>query len=517
MLVALLATTTMFADADSGWNEPKKFSPVTNGEELYDVHTVVAADGSAYASSSITKELSFGGYTLTPAIAGSTCIVKYDSEGNEKWAILFSGANSLNGLAVDADGALYATGMIAESSVEFIGTDGNSKTLSNPTKYDPDWGMDVVSGYAAYIVKITPAGVITDAVTVDPSGPEVTYWGEARISPNKIVVDNGKVYVSCFYQGEVPALSWTGRYVMGMDFDTFETQIWGDIPSAGLFTVNSSDLSGLTGLANLQATINADVIYDENPLQCAPEAFTFVVSSGLVGVGFFGWGNVTLSVPGQEAKNFSFEMQGGGVNEHALVMSLLTDINNMTKIFHATPYDNQGFAQYNLMADVTGTNVILGGTFYGSFPLDNTVTKDKNTSFVASVPMMSTGSGWAKINEAEEESFATGMIVTPEEIHAATKAYNFTYDTSVGTLKGSEGKGYNDASISNDTYVSLVYTEGTDVCVMEIHMNPSAVTEVKAASAVGTKFYSIGGMEIAAPQKGLSIVKTADGVVKIAK
>ena len=173
MAVALMTSVAMFAD--TGWQEDRRFTPVTAYSELSSIHTTVAADGSVYASSSITTEMSFAGKTLTPTAEGSTCVVKYDKDGNEIWAILFSGSNALRAMTVDADGNLYVAGTVTGEKTEFIGTDGISQTVINPTKYDEMWGETVVSGKAAYIVKITADGVITAAHQENPAGISVMH------------------------------------------------------------------------------------------------------------------------------------------------------------------------------------------------------------------------------------------------------------------------------------------------------------------------------------------------------
>ncbi|MBR1839699.1 MAG: hypothetical protein IJ782_03815 [Prevotella sp.] len=525
MATALMTSVAMFAD--TGWTEDRRFTPVTASYELSSIHTTVAADGSVYASSSITTEMTFGGKTLTPTADGSTCVVKYDKEGNEQWAILFSGSNSLRAMTVDATGNLYVAGTVTGEATEFIGTDGNSKTITNPTKYDDMWGEYVVTGKAGYIVKVTADGAIAATQSVSPVGPEATvYYGEPRVNPNKIVVDGSNVYVSCFYAGSVESLGWEGRYTTCLNFDTFETDYYGDLSGAGVFSVSSSDLSGVKNVANLKATADYDIL-DDGGFGCSPDAFSFVAKSGFVGVAFIGWGNLTLSTPTQSVP-FSFDRQGNGLNEHALVLSMLTDIEHASLTYHSAAQDNE-YPEYNLFGEMVGTDIILGGTFSGQLPLDNskysksteTENKYKNAAFIASITPMSNTVNYALPVEAEEESYATGLIVTGEESHLGTENAVYHYKTADGANAGEPMDfGVLDGAQINDEYVSIVYTEKdkTDVRVYAIPMGEaSAVEAVKAADAAGAKYYTIDGVEIAAPQQGISLVKTADGVKKIVK
>lgn len=515
-LVALVCAMNVFAE--NSW-VMKKFTPVTSTASS--VHTTVAGDGSVYVSSSVDKDFNFANKVVV-ATTTSTCVVKYDKSGDEIWAISFNGKNNVRAMTVDTDGNLYVAGTVTGDQTEFIGTDGNSKTIVNPTRYDEMWGEEVVSGFAGYIIKIDSDGKILAAQQVNAAGPESGYWGEARVNPNKIVVDNGKVYVSCFYNGAVESLGWEGRYVTMLDFDTFETCYVSDIPGAGVFSLSSTDLTGMTSVANVMATTDADMLDDG--LQCGPEAFSFVTMSGMVGVAFIGWGNETLTVPGQTPKNFSFEVNGGGLNEHALVLSMTSNIENMSLVYHAAPQDKE-YTQYNLFGEMSGTNIILGGTFSGQFPLDNSKysksageeNKYNHASFLATISPMTKTVSYSWVNEAEDESFTNGMVVTGEETHVGTDAKVYHFKTSDGTAKGSESMAILDAAQFNDQYVALVSTDGADVVTMFQEMSPSAVQSVKAAGAEGAKYFGIDGTEIPAPQKGISIVKTADGVKKIVK
>ncbi len=517
-LVAVVCAMNVFSE--DSW-VVKKFTPVASASDAGSVYTTVAGDGSVYVSSAVNQDFTFAEKVINAATT-STCVVKYDKSGDEIWAISFNGKNDVRAMTVDTDGNLYVAGTVKGEATEFIGTDGNSKIISNPTKYDEMWEETVITGFSGYVVKIDSDGKILATQQVNPAGPESGYYGEARVNPNKIVVDNNKVYVSCSYNGAVESLGWEGRYVTMLDFDTFETSYFGDIPGAGVFSLSRADLTQPTSMANVMATTDADMLDDG--LQCGPEAFSFVIMNGMVGVAFIGWGKETLTVPGQTPKDFSFDVQGGGLNEHALVMSMTSDIEHMSLVYHAAPQDKE-YTQYNLFGEMSGTNIILGGTFSGQFPLDNSKSsksageenKYNHASFLASISPMTSSVNYSWVNEAEDESFTNGMVVTGEETHVGTNAAVYHFKTSDGTAKGSESMTILDAAQFNDQYVALVSTDGADVVTMFQEMSPSAVQKVKAAQAGEAKYYSIDGMETAAPQKGVSIVKTADGVKKIIK
>jgi hypothetical protein len=199
------------------------------------------------------------------------------------------------------------------------------------------------------------------------------------------------------------------------------------------------------------------------------------------------------------------------MNEHAMVC--VNGSADLSMIFHADKHD-KSYVPYNLVGgDFVDGYSYLGGTFFGNFPLDNSVTKDKNTSFVASIKMSDCSVNWAKANEVESE--ARCMIVAGEEIHAATADAHYVFRTSDGDLKKAENQGFNDASCYNDQYCSTIFTQENSVIVFCPMMNPSGINETSALKNGAAKYYNVNGVELSAPQKGLNIVKTADGVKKI--
>ena len=86
MLVALVATVTLSAkdgEEMEGWQ--KSFTPVANADDLAGIHTAVAGDGSVYASTTYNQTFSFAGKPVTdPEGLLSSCVVKYDAQGNEQ-------------------------------------------------------------------------------------------------------------------------------------------------------------------------------------------------------------------------------------------------------------------------------------------------------------------------------------------------------------------------------------------------------------------------------------------------
>lgn len=497
VLVAFLATVSVSAQ-NEGWQ--KSFAPVANADDLAGVHTAVAGDGSVYASTTYSQSFTVGDITVAdPEGLTSSCILKFDKDGNAKWAVTLAGKCKINAMTVDADGTLYVAGEYTDA-VTLSGTSGTKDLSGNPSKT------------SAFVAKVNADGVFADAASFTPTAnvPEgYEDWCELGIYPNKIVIDANKVLVSCMFKGDVAELEWQGSYV-----DAF-MMAYMDNRSAGVFMLDKADLSNPTSVATIQHTGRiVDQMMED--IQDFPDAIDFVVYGGIPHIAFIGWGNLTLTTPAG-SQPFSFEMAGDGNNEHALVL-VNAVAPSQPKIFHASA-NSYGGAIYNLVdATIAGDNCILGGTFYGNFPLDNTVTKEVNSSFVASIKMSDCSVNWAKAND--EESQATCMIVTGEEIHASTDKATYVFKTANGELKSEQtmNQSFNDADCYNDKYVSTIYTNGTNVVVFSPKMNPSGIEAIKAAAKTGAaKIYNVNGVELSAPQKGLNIIKTAEGTKKIMK
>ena len=520
MLVALVATVTASAKEEF-WE--KSFSPVAKQADLAGVHTAVASDGSVYASSTYDQVFEFAGKNITdPEGLLSSCIVKYDANGEEKWAISLVGACTINAMAVEGDGTLYVAGKTTDEKVVVTSTDNSQTEIENPTAYDIMADAEMVSGYSAFVAKINADGVLQALKVVSPTSAipdELMCFDPSAITPTKIVIDGDKVYVSCAFGGNVAELGWEGAY---LSMDGWMGQ---DLKSYGLFSLAKADLSGLTSVAKVQreplvATYNEG---EQEDVQNTPDAFNFGLYNGKAVMTFIGWGDLKLT-SGGVSKVFSFAVanDGTGMNEHGMVCT--NGSADRSTVFHAEKHD-KSYVPYNLIGgEFINGNSIMGGTFYGNFPLDNNITRDKNTSFVASIDMATCGVNWVAVNEVESQ--ATSMVVIGDEVHASTEAANYTFDLTTGALKETGDIIYEDMDVYNNQYfcgisiepevaVEDVVTTPAKVIVKGASTGASAINETKALKNGAAKIYNLNGVELSAPQKGLNIIKTTDGVKKV--
>ena len=516
MLVAFMATMTAFASAEEeGWQ--KSFTPVAAASDLDGVCTAVASDGSVFASSTYNQAFTLGDVTVAdPEGLTSSCVLKFDKDGNAKWVVTLLGKCYVRAMVADTDGRLYVAAQSQDTKVVCTGTDGKHYEIDNPA--GELYGLP----YPAFILRIDANGAIaaTKTIATVPNAELLSSFmyfpekGDIYVRPLDMSIDGDNLYVSANFTGDNYDLGWYGSILNYFDV------MYVDNKSCGIFSL-TKELGALQSELVVQ---NSDAIsYNQH----FPEAIGFVAKDGKVFAGFIGFGNLTAKTPAGSAP-FEFEMatDESGNAEHPFVM-LRTDHPTDAKIFHAAMHSRLN-APYNVVgATMNGTNFYMSGTFYGNFPLDNSkyaVEKGEDpethvmsygtSSFVACIDGERNVS-WSWVNPAESK--ATCMIVTGEETNAATEAAMYRLKTATGELKDTRNQGYEDADVYNDQYVSTVYTKDNSVTVFSPKLKPSGIETMKAEKNGNAKYYNLNGVELNGAQKGLNIIKTENGVKKVVK
>jgi hypothetical protein len=530
VLVAVVATVTASAD-EKTWH--KNFSPVALQKDLKGVHTAVAGDGSVYASSTYNQAFTAGDITVAdPEGLTSSCILKFDKDGNAKWVVTLLGKCEISAMTADTDGTLYVAGNSKDEKVVVTGVDGKHYEIVNPVGFDAFYD-EVIKANVGFVAMISKDGLVQviktiipeldatiatitgdpyemgmDFVIYDISGNDPMY-----VIPTKIMLDGDRVYVAATYTGDVPELGWDGAY---LNYGGMDAMIW-DVRSKGVFSLNKDDLGDPASVAVVAPTETVQTVS-----QYAPMGFDFVVYQGVPHVAFFGWGDLTLKTAAG-SQPFSFEVGAEDV-ENALVLANVNAPAN-AKVFHAA-MNAYLAAVYNLVdATIVGENCILGGTFYGNFPLDNSVTKEANTSFVASLKMSDCSVNWTATNEVE--SYATSMVIIGNDVHASTETANYTFALATGALKDTGDIAYEDmdvcdlyfggVSIEPEVTADDVVTTPAKVVVTGALAEAAGISTAKAVKTGAAKIYNVNGVELSAPQKGLNIIKTAEGTRKVIK
>ncbi len=372
-LTAFVVALTTFAEKQLDEDWASSFTPVSDSTELKGVHTAAATDGMVYVSSTYNQTFTFAGKEVAdPEGLTSAVIVKYNKEGEELWAVTLFGNAVVHAMDTDAEGNLYAAGNFMEE-VSYTGADGASATIASAGVYSAFIAKISKDGKFETVKVITPKVNETIASAVSEWGdPLYGMWDPIYVTPNKIQVDGDKVYVSAKYMGDVADFGWKGSYIDVAGF------MYTDNYSMGVFSMNKADLSGETNVANVQMTgIIADTQY-------YPEALNFVAENGIVYVGFIGFQKLTLTTAAG-AENFSFAATDEGAMEHAFVLATIR-ATTTTKTYNAAAHGKL-YTPYNLLMEMNGENLIIGGTIHGELPFDNQKTTGELASdiFMASV------------------------------------------------------------------------------------------------------------------------------------
>lgn len=488
-LMAIIATMTASAE----WTV--SFEPVSDAAELKGIHTATAADGSVYVSSSYNQVFSFAGKSVADTEGlTSACIVKYSATGEELWAVSMEGAATVYALDTDADGTLYVAGNFTDV-VKYTGADGVSAEMTSETVYSAFVAKISADGKVEATKVFTPE--VNEAVASavgDPWGmgfeePLYTMWDPIYIAPNKIQVEGDKVYVSAKYMGDVTELNWKGSYI-----DMFG-MMYSDNYSMGIFSLNKTDLTSATSVANVQMT---GIISDT---QYFPEAMSFVAENGTVYVGFIGFANLTLTTT-DKTEDFTFATTEDGNMEHAFVLATIGETTT-TKTFNAATHGKLA-TPYNLFMESNGDNLIIGGTYFGELPFNNEVVTETTDLFVASVKKADNTTNWAYTSETETEAIC--MTINKNAFIAATTG-NHTVDMTTG-----------EATVAEQVFcatdgATLVYTEENKVCISNTASTDAGIEETISTIESGIN-YNLAGQPVDNNYKGFVIVNGKKYLVK---
>lgn len=463
-MMATLAIFTAFAEEGEMGKWKKSFTPVVNEDDMGGVCLAQAPDGSVYVASKQSKDFSFAGTTAQASeISGSSVIVKYDAEGTEVWSTPLLGNATVTYMKVDEDGALYVAGTFTGSVHYYLGGNDGIQFMTSD---------DV---FSAFVGKVNADGGGFDRMKVLTPTPDTSvtenfedgyfYWSEEPISitPNNIQIDGDKVYVSAKYYGDVQELGWKGAYVNS-------DGLAADVASYGVFSLSKSDLSSPASVATLRQT-------EEVPStgMSQPEAFNFAVMDGTLFVGFFAYGNVTLTTAAAGSKSFSYERGDAesGLKEHALVLAMTLGSSLISKEYKtAEMHANEALGIYNILPPVMQDGTLfVAGSFFGNFPLDTNITNNAITTFLVSYSPLQNQFNWINTTaDVEGNVQPVAMVVTGDEIHVATDQCIMTIETESGH------KEYEDMVVAagdayDDTYASIAMVDATTVNVIMMNMN----------------------------------------------
>lgn len=358
-----LAGTQAFAADQQKWSKSVE-NTVSKWEELnLQAPTAVDNAGNTYATGAFTQPIVIGSTVLDP-IANSAYLAKYDANGNALWAVGLRGAATITAITTDEQNNVYVAGTLADA-VEVGSTDGKAQTVNGKAGEVENQVSSFIAAYSAEgALKATKVIWSEANAEIASSGLYFPQEGFPYIKINHIEANNGKLYASAMYTGDVTIdnVQWKGIYMNIFDF------MYDDLISAGIFSLDASALDNAESVA--QVGVKTQLGGD----QMGVESINFTTESNSVYLCFAAQGTLTFTYPnGSEDITLAFDNTNGMV-EHAFITAAIQDGKATTKIFHADSHSNG--ASYNNIGkmQIADNTLYIGGTFHQMMPFDNKLT-----------------------------------------------------------------------------------------------------------------------------------------------
>ena len=326
----------------------------------------VSAQGDMYATGLFTESFTFGGKEIE-AVATSSYLLKYGTDGAEKWGVALTGAATIKTITTDGAGNVYIAGNFADE-LTFGSTDGNTQ-VKEGIKMDGTPIADQAAGFVAKydvngVLKAVQSFVSKPLPELEATGIYFPEAGDYRFDINNIAYSDGKLYASASYKGltENNGFSFKGGY-----FDLDGGGFWyGDLVSGAVFSLNDQlEVDGI--LANMGVTGGKST--DLSSVQ----SVSFAVAEGKLYSGFVASGKQTLTIGSKEQ---AFDLsQENGVTEYGHILSIIDladGSSSLTKKYSTThdAYGNYCFIKSML---VKGDVLLLGGTFNAKLAFDQNI------------------------------------------------------------------------------------------------------------------------------------------------
>ena len=489
MIAVVLFTTATYAQIEEVWNS--SISAV--GEmDAVDFNSPAAMDkeGSLYVTGTLTQNFEFAGKETEVEALGAY-IAKYNSNGDELFAITLHGSISITAITTDADNNFYVAGSFADMAY-ITGVDGvegdyeviqsneaDSRLAAFIAKYDADGNLLAVKSYEA-----------EHSDFMKEMDANWMYWGMApRVSISKIVAKGSNVYAQFSYIGNVAIdenLTTEAKYIdyFGMGYLEFTST---SLVSFDSNIENASELAHLT-------------IADSGDMSTSINSFNFTVDGSDVYVAAFAQGNLVLTTSaGSEAIDFAFD--GEGATEKGAILSKVG-----VKTVKVSNQLDSNYSLFNVVSNlaVVNGNLYIAGTFNATCAFDNSkVAAGSSDVFVVSIDANEFTTNWVYTNANDEG--ATNKYY--EEVNGVAFGKDYVYIVDAVTdMNNSEapvaksyavsfaGEGAEIDAIAattiayNNEYVAFInYTDATYIKVSKIAAVEEEVKEMwnSSISAVG--------------------------------
>lgn len=433
----------------------------------------VSAQGDMYATGLFTESFTFGGKEIE-AVATSSYLLKYGTDGAEKWGVALTGAATIKTITTDGAGNVYIAGNFADE-LTFGSTDGNTQ-VKEGIKMDGTPIADQAAGFVAKydvngVLKAVQSFVSKPLPELEATGIYFPEAGDYRFDINNIAYSDGKLYASASYKGltENNGFSFKGGY-----FDLDGGGFWyGDLVSGAVFSLNDQlEVDGI--LANMGVTGGKST--DLSSVQ----SVSFAVAEGKLYSGFVASGKQTLTIGSKEQ---AFDLsQENGVTEYGHILSIIDladGSSSLTKKYSTThdAYGNYCFIKSML---VKGDVLLLGGTFNAKLAFDQNIDAVSTNDLYVAVLNKNTldvnNAVASKINEGDanskKEEFG-GMTVCGDYVymightaviasHAVETPLTFWIDTTNGTMTQANPANLATGVAASGTKLAIAQTQVAD-------------------------------------------------------
>ena len=433
----------------------------------------VSAQGDMYATGLFTESFTFGGKEIE-AVATSSYLLKYGTDGAEKWGVALTGAATIKTITTDGAGNVYIAGNFADE-LTFGSTDGNTQ-VKEGIKMDGTPIADQAAGFVAKydvngVLKAVQSFVSKPLPELEATGIYFPEAGDYRFDINNIAYSDGKLYASASYKGltENNGFSFKGGY-----FDLDGGGFWyGDLVSGAVFSLNDQlEVDGI--LANMGVTGGKST--DLSSVQ----SVSFAVAEGKLYSGFVASGKQTLTIGSKEQ---AFDLsQENGVTEYGHILSIIDladGSSSLTKKYSTThdAYGNYCFIKSML---VKGDVLLLGGTFNAKLAFDQNIDAVSTNDLYVAVLNKNTldvnNAVASKVNEGDanskKEEFG-GMTVCGDYVymightaviasHAVETPLTFWIDTTNGTMTQANPANLATGVAASGTKLAIAQTQVAD-------------------------------------------------------
>ena len=481
--VALFSTAT-YAQIEEAWNSSISAVGVMDAVD-FNSPAAMDKDGNLYVTGTLTQNFEFAGKD-TEVDALGAYIAKYNSNGDELFAITLHGSISITAITTDADNNFYVAGSFADVAyiTDIEGIEGDYETIENSeadsrtaafiAKYDADGNLLAVKSYEA----------VTNAPMMD-----VYYGNSASVSIENIAVAGANVYAQLRYNGDV-VLSETTTLVSKYVFAWFSFYL--DCASTALISYDSN-LENPSTVAELAITEDGGDATSIN-------SFAFAIDGDDVYVAAMGQGDLALTTSAG-TETFKFEYDGMGTAERG---AILAKVGSTAVKFSNIP--NSVSANYESIngIEVRDGKIYLAGTFGVTCAFDNSkVAVGASDVFVASIDANELTADWVYTNANDEGATnkyyedVTGVAFGKDYVcvvDAVTDMNNNEAPVAKGYAVSYAGEGLEIEAIAatavayNNEYVAFInYTDATYVNVFKIAAVEAEVKELwnSSISAVG--------------------------------